>query len=78
MECCDIAISAETLISEKYLRYGAHPGFLRELDDDIGSRGDIDRLISRTERIEEIFGFHAVWTVVFGVEGEHKGDELLK
>lgn len=67
---------SEALITHEYLGHCTHSGFLRELHDDLRSCCDIDFLIVRTERVEEIFCFYTVGAVVFCVDCDHDGEML--
>lgn len=72
METRNRVESSETFISEEYLRNRAHMRLCVYFYEFLWIVGDIDLLEYGTDGSEEIFCLDAVWTVILGVESEHR------
>lgn len=78
MESCDIRVSAKTLFSEKYLWDSTHTWFLHDTYESILIVSNIDFLICWTDGSKQVLRHDAVWTIVLGVDSEHKKIEIEK
>jgi hypothetical protein len=77
MELRDVIISTKTFISEKNLRNGSHSWFFHEINDNLRGFGDIHFFEGSTKRGEEMFCFDTVWTIVLGIDSDHKKIEIV-